>query len=79
MQVHGQQSSSAPMHPATQSAPETSKSSQLLLPWQRQREDLPAFDVLICLKHAKCHWEDGELCGEAPGCPDNGGLSTKGG
>ena len=57
--------------------PETSKSSQLLLPWQRQSEDLPAFDVLICLKHAKCHSEAGERYGGVPDCPEDGRLSKE--
>lgn len=57
--------------------PETSESSQLLLPWQRQSEDLPAFDVLICLKHAKCHSEAGELRGGASDRPEDGSLSKE--
>lgn len=64
-----------PQHTQQQNPiPETSKSSQLPLPWQRQRKALPAFDVLICLKHAKCHSEAGELRGGTPDCPEDGRL-----
>lgn len=41
------------------------------------RENPPAFDVLICLKHAKCHSEAGELRRGAPDCPEDGRLSEE--